>query len=376
MRRLGIEAAEQRRGEGGEARGHGAAVCPSRAGLGSAVDGPGAARDNQGEKAREEIGVKGPAFLLAGILLFALNDANSKLLSGQYGLGQVLLLRYTMLLPAFLLARLLMPGFGGPIATRHPRLQAIRACTMMVSAGGFFLGFRHLPLGEGYLVFFTAPFLTLALAALVLREAVPRAAWAWCAMGFAGVLLAVAPKLGGVEGPLSGYLIILVSTTAFAVNQTLNRRLRGEAGMAGLVLWPSLLGLALFGPMAALAWVPGPPLDMMRMLANGLLAGGAVLCTAAAFRHADAARLAPWGFAALPVSVLLDIAFWGRWPDLALLLGGAVVVFACVMSERARRRALPQSMPAQSIPAGNTWAPSAPSGSGVTERTAESGKAP
>ena len=89
---------------------------------------------------------------------------------------------------------------------------------MMISAASFFLAFRQLPLAEGYLVFFTAPFLTLALSALVLREAVPRAAWVWCLVGFGGVLLAVAPKLGGGGGPLAGYLAVFIGTA----------RLRGD----------------------------------------------------------------------------------------------------------------------------------------------------
>ena len=320
--------------------------------------------------------MRGPALLLAGIALFCLLDANSKLLSGHYGLGQVIFLRYAMLLPAFLLARRLRPGFGGPLASRHPGLQALRAGSMMLSAAGFFLGFQRLPLAEGYLVFFTAPFLTLALAALVLREAVPRVAWLWCLVGFGGVLLAVAPKLGGGGGPLAGYLAILLGTTAFAVNQTLNRRLRGEPGLVGVILWPSLLGLLAYGPAAALHWVPTPPAELARLLLNGLLAGSAVVCTAAAYRHADAARLGPWGFAALPISVGLDLGIWGRWPDAAMLLGGAVVVGACLMSERARQRGLAEAGAAQGIPAGKAWLPSAPIGSGTTARTAESGKAP
>ncbi|MBL6459178.1 DMT family transporter [Belnapia sp. T6] len=311
--------------------------------------------------------------MLAGIMLFSVNDANSKLLSGHYGLGEVLFLRYVMLLSAFLLARGIRPGFGGPLATRHPALQALRTCSMMVSAAGFFLGFRYIPLAEGYLFFFTAPLLTLIFASLMLGEKVAPAAWGWCLLGFGGVLLAVAPKLGGgAGGPWQGYAAVTVATIAFALNQTLNRKLRVEPGLVGVILWPSLLGLPLFGGLLGLAgWETPPAFDLFRMLANGLLAGGAVVCTAAAYRHADAAQLGPWGFAALPLSVALDIAIWGHHPDLAMLLGGVVVVFACLMSERARRQGL-----AQSMPGGKTWAPSAPSGSGVTARTAESGRLP
>lgn len=283
--------------------------------------------------------MKGPALVLAGIVMFSLLDANSKLLSGQYGVGQVILMRHAVLVPAFLLARALRPGFGGPLRTTRPGLHAIRIAAMTISAASFFLAFRHLPLAEGYLVFFTAPLLTLILSAAVLRETVPRAAWFWCLMGFGGVLLAVAPRLGGDGGPASGYLAVSIGTVAFAVTQTVNRRLRSEPGLAGVVLWPGLAGLLVFGPLALQDWVPAPPPDLLRLGLNGLLAGGAVVLTAAAYRHADAARLGPYGFAALPVSVALDLTVWEVLPSLSTLAGGSVVVFACAMSERARRAA-------------------------------------
>ena len=149
----------------------------------------------------------------------------------------------------------------------------------MASAACFFLAFLRLPLAEGYLVFFTGPFMTLALSALVLRERVPLAAWGWCAAGFAGVALAVLPRLGAGEGggeAALGYLAVLAGTFAFSVTQTVNRGLRNEAGPARILFWPSLLGLLLYGPLAARDWVEPPPLDLAMLAANGVLAGAAV----------------------------------------------------------------------------------------------------
>ncbi|WP_240048204.1 DMT family transporter [Crenalkalicoccus roseus] len=314
--------------------------------------------------------MKGPALLLAGIVVYGLLDANNKLLSGQYGLGQVIAFRYLVLIGLFLAARAVWRGAFGPIGTTRPWLHLLRALSMMVGAAGFFLAFRQLPLAEGYLVFFTAPFMTLALAATVLRERVPPAAWAWCAVGFAGVLLAVAPKLTG-GGPLLGYLSVLMGTASFAVTQTVNRMLRDEPGIARILFWPSLLGILLYGPFALRDWVAPPPLHLAMLAASGVLAGAAVALTAAAFRHADAARLGTYGYAALPVSVALDLLIWGTPPDPMTLLGGAVVVVACLMSERARLRAAGYGKPG-----GKRWAPSAPSGRAATERTAESGSGP
>ena len=284
--------------------------------------------------------MKGPAFLLSGIVLFSLLDANNKLLSGQYGVGQAAVVRYAVLLAIFLAARAVRRGAFGPVTTDRPGLHLARTASMMVSVAGFYLGFRHLPLAEGYLVFFTAPFLTLALAALVLRERVPPAAWLWCAVGFGGVLLSVLPKLGaGGGGAAVGYVAILCGTASFAVTQTVNRMLRHEPGLARILFWPSVAGVALYGPLAWRDWVPPPLPDAMQLMAGGLLSGAAVLCTALAFRSADAARLGPWNYAALPVAVLLDLLIWGAWPDPLTVAGGAVVVLACLLSERARRRA-------------------------------------
>lgn len=313
--------------------------------------------------------MKGPALLLAGIAVYGLLDANNKLLSGQYSLGQVIALRYLVLLGLFLLARLVRRDAFGPVTTARPGLHLLRALAMMVAAAGFFLGFRHLSLAEGYLVFFTAPFFTLALAATTLRERVPAAAWGWCAVGFAGVLLAVAPKLGADGGGSAfGYLAVLAGTVGFAVTQTVNRSLRAEPGIARVLFWPSVLGVLLYGPLALRDWVTPAPLECAQLAASGVLAGVAVVLTAAAFRHSDAARLGPYGYAALPVSVVLDLLIWGAWPDPFTLAGGAVVVAACLMSERARLHAASRG-PSR----GKAWAASGPSPGRAAERAAEGG---
>jgi drug/metabolite transporter (DMT)-like permease len=314
--------------------------------------------------------VKGPTLLLAGIVSFSLLDATGKLLSGTYPLAQAISIRWAVVILLILAAKAVVREAGGPLGTAMPRLHLLRGFVMVFSAAGFYLGFRRIPLAEGYLVFFTAPFMTLALTPWLLKERVPAAAWLWSAVGFGGVLVSVLQKLGA-GGSVAGYLFILLGTSCFALTQVLNRLMRREPGWARLAFWAALFGLLVYAPIAAAQWVPPTPLTWTMLMANGVFAGGGVILTAAAYRVSDAARLGPFGFAALPCSVLLDLAVWGRAPDLATILGGVIVVFACVMSERARRRAA-----LQGIAAGKRWSPSAPSGSRVTDRTAESGSAP
>jgi drug/metabolite transporter (DMT)-like permease len=282
----------------------------------------------------------GPALMLGGIGLFALLDANSKLLSPHFPVGQVLFCRFATILLAVALLRALRPGAGGPVGTAHPWLHLLRAAAMLGSAVFFFLAFRLLPLAEGYLVFFTAPFMTLALAATALGERMPRPAWAWSGVGFLGVAVALAPGFWGAEGEraMEGYLFAFLGTLCYSTVFTVNRQLRGERGVARLLVWPSLLGLAATAPLAAAEWVAPGPVQAVQLMLNGPLVAAATLALAAAFRHADAARLAPLEFSGLLWSVGFDLLFWQRAPATASIWGGAIVVLACVMSERAQRR--------------------------------------
>jgi drug/metabolite transporter (DMT)-like permease len=308
--------------------------------------------------------------LLAGTVSFSLLDAITKLVSGSYPLAQAIGVRWLVVLLLFGALRAAAPGIGGPLRTAMPGLHLLRSAVMVCSAAGFFMGFRQVPLAEGYLVFFTAPFMVLALSPLLLKEKVPAAAWFWSAVGFGGVLVSVAQKLGD-GGSITGYLFILLGTTCFAITQALNRMLRAEAGWARLLFWGALFGLLAYGPLAVAQWVPPSAGELALLAVAGIFASGGVVLSATAYQVSDPARLGPYGFAALPISVLLDRAIWGTMPTLATLLGGCIVVFACIMSERARRSAA-----AQGMEGGKTCAPSAPSGSGVTPRTAESGSAP
>ncbi|WP_237214726.1 DMT family transporter [Falsiroseomonas oryziterrae] len=283
--------------------------------------------------------ILGPLLMLLGIGCFGLLDAASKLLSAEHTVWQVLLVRFTTILAVVFALRMIRPGWGGAIATRHPRIHLARALAMLGSASCFFMAFTHLPLIEGYLVFFTSPFMVLALTPWVLRERVPAAAWGWVGLGFAGVAIGLAPGLaGGVGGALTGYAWAFAGTLCYSAVFVLNRSLRHETGVARVLVWPTLLGfVVMLGPGLA-TWTAPDALALGLMVMNGLIVGVATVALAEAFRHADAARLAPFGYSGLVWSLSFDLALWGHLPGWPMVAGATVVVLACVMSERAAGR--------------------------------------
>ncbi len=278
--------------------------------------------------------------MLAGLGLFAVLDANSKHLSGSYPVEQVILIRHVVLVALLLAARAIWRGAGGPLATAHPARSLARAAAMLGAAVFFFLAFRSLPLADGYLVFFTAPFMTLGLAAWILRERMPAAAWGWAAVGFGGVVIAMLPDLRA-GGAWLAYGYAFLGTICHAVVMTANRGLRHEGGFARLVLWPAALAIPILLPFAIADWRPAPLHDLMALAANGVLAGVANLCMAVAFRHASAARLAPLEYSALVWAVLFDVLFWQDWPGVWTLAGALVIIAACIMSQRAAQAGRP-----------------------------------
>jgi drug/metabolite transporter (DMT)-like permease len=282
---------------------------------------------------------KGPALMLAGIGLFGLLDAISKTLAAEHSVWQVLLVRFMTILAVVAVLRGVRPGWGGSLTTRHPRIHVVRAVVMLGSATFFFLAFSHLPLIEGYLVFFTSPFVVLILTALTLREKVPGAAWRWAAVGFGGVAIGLAPGLaGGLGGAAIGYLWAFCGTLCYSLVFVLNRSLRHEPGVARVLLWPALFGFAVMLAPGVLHWRTPEPFALALMVANGVIVGLATVALAEAFRHASAARLAPFGYSGLVWSTTFDLVIWGHLPGSAMAAGAAVVVFACVMSERAAAR--------------------------------------
>jgi drug/metabolite transporter (DMT)-like permease len=155
-------------------------------------------------------------------------------------------------------------------------------------------------------------------------------------MGFLGVIVAMAPGLSAA-GPWGAYAWAFLGTMTYAGFLTISRVLRAEQGAARLIFWSSgPLFLAIL-PFAMAEWVMPDAYDWLALILNGLFAGGATLALALAFSIDRAARLAPLEFSSLVFALLLDAAIWHLWPGSWTLAGAAIVVFACLMSERATR---------------------------------------
>jgi drug/metabolite transporter (DMT)-like permease len=277
--------------------------------------------------------VRGVVLMVVGIALFALTDVTTKWLSAGYGAAQVIAIRCGT---ALLVAGPLAWRQGG-IAPRRLPLHLLRGVLIVTAAFAFFHAFARLPLFDAYVVSFTAPFMTMALAIPVLGEQVGAAAWAWAGLGFGGVMIAVAPGLTG-GGAVIGYGAALIGTASYAGMKIVTRRLGTGEGLAAAMAVPAGLGVVVAGPLAAATWVAPPAADAALLVLNGALWGVGNAVVTAAVRAAEAARIAPIDFTAMVWAVVFDAMFFDARPGPAELAGAAVVVLACLGHQHDQRR--------------------------------------
>src|SRR5512144_197447 len=225
--------------------------------------------------------LRGMLSMLLAVATFALMDAALKTLTPHYPPMQVAALRGLSSLPLVTLWVLID---GGPRQLLRVRwsLHLLRGLLSIVMLGAFAYALRTLPLAETYSLFFVAPLIITALAALILHERVDWRGWTAIVTGFCGTLIVLRPTGAGVL-TLAG-LAVLVSATGYSISAIAVRVLGRRDSTQAMVFW-MLLMLSVFATALAWhGWVPIRPEDW------GVIAALAVTGAVGQYAITDAFR--------------------------------------------------------------------------------------
>src|SRR5271169_5088269 len=167
----------------------------------------------------------GVVLYLAGIAMFAVNDALGKWLVADYGVGQLMLLR--SIGAGFVLAPLIVSLRIKFIDPRRPGLQALRVLCAATDTFAFYYATRYMPLADVMTFYMATPLIVTALSAPLLGEKVERFRWIAVWIGFVGVLIALrpSPHMFSWAAPIA-----LFGATTFALSRTITRELRASTG--------------------------------------------------------------------------------------------------------------------------------------------------
>ena len=268
--------------------------------------------------------MRGVVCMLLGVILLVLNDALIKTLTLGYPVGQLLFLRGLFVIPWVLM---LAHRAGGPRALRviNIRGQAWRGACVIAGSFLFVSGLRHLPLADAVAISFTGPLFITAMAPYALGERVGWRRRGAVLAGFLGVLIMARP---GGEALQWAVLLPLGAALCGGVRDLITRRIaRSETTVSMLFVTTSVVMLAGLATVP-LGWAPLRAADLWTFAASGVLVAGAHYLMIEAFRHGEAALVAPFKYSTMVWAVLFGYLFFGELPDTWTLAGAAVVVLA------------------------------------------------
>jgi drug/metabolite transporter (DMT)-like permease len=208
-----------------------------------------------------------------------------------------------------------------------------------VGVSSMFLWFACLaliPLPEALAIGYASPLIMVVLAALVLGETVRIYRWSAVLVGFAGILIILAPRLSfGTEALASagsremwGALTALASAFTAAVAMVLIRRLITTERTPSIVVYFSLIasGFALLS--LPWGWVVPNLWEASLLVFAGLLGGFGQILMTESYRHADASTIATFDYSGMIWGLLVGFFLFGETADATVLIGMAIVIAA------------------------------------------------
>jgi S-adenosylmethionine uptake transporter len=304
----------------------------------------------------------GIAFVLAGMLAISVNDMTIKQLSGDYPLHQIVFTRAVIAL-VLLLVVVRIEGGWSLLRSHQPWQHMLRGLLVVASNMGYFLALAVIPLADATALFFAAPLFITVLSIPLLGEKVGPLRLGAVVVGFIGVIVMQRPWASdaALDAPRIVLLLPVFAALTYALMQLMTRRLGSTTRASALAVYIQFMFLVVSSGFWLIAgdgrfaegvqspslqfllraWIWPAPVDWLPLLWLGTSSAVVGYCLSQAYRLADAATVAPFEYAALPLAV-----FWGwlRWSDLpdpavwigmALIVGSGLFVF---LRERHRTR--------------------------------------
>jgi len=263
-------------------------------------------------------------------LLFAVMSALVRFLGEKYPVGQIVFYRSAFAILPVVLIYAWRNELSAAVRTLRPLGHVGRG---LISICGMFCNFSalaRLPIVDATAISFAAPLITVALAAIFLKERVRIYRWSAVIVGFIGILVMLGPHFD-----LAAYSTATVTTlglgfaiggafcNAGSVIQT--RRLTETettssivfyfsliCALAGLATWP----LSRLLPAWGLDWLEPTWPELAALVIVGLCGGLAHILLTESYRWAPASVVAPFDYTAMVWAFLLGYFFFNELPTI------------------------------------------------------------
>lgn len=265
----------------------------------------------------------GIGLMLAGIFIFALNDALGKWLIATYSVGQLLLIRSVAAL-VFLAPLIRREGWAPFAQAPRPLIQFLRPVFATAEVACFYWALAYMPLADVMTFYLAGPIYVTAISPFLLGEHVGWRRWLAVLAGFAGVMIALNPA-GLVLTPAT--LVAIAGSISFSILMVCTRLVPGTSDV--VLVTTQTVGALLFGLVVApFAWTPLRWSDGVLLILLGVTAMVAHMCINRSLKIAPATVVVPYQYTTIVWAILLGYFIFADIPTLPMLAGAATIIAA------------------------------------------------
>lgn len=297
--------------------------------------------------------LRGITLKICSVIVFIAMSALIKSTADRIPPGEAVFFRSFFAMPVIVawlaLRGELRTGFG----TANPLGHVWRGVMGTLAMGLGFAGLGYLPLPDVTAIGYAAPLLTVIFAAMFLGEEVRAFRISAVALGMAGVMIVLWPRLsltGRAElgtAEALGAMLVLGGAVFAALAQVFVRKLVQTERTPAIVFWFSMTATLLSLLTLPYGWALPTASEAALLVLAGLMGGVGQILLTSSYREADASVIAPFDYASMLFALVIGYTVFGEVPTLTMLAGAALVITAGILIiwrerklglERARQR--------------------------------------
>ncbi|MEI4471288.1 DMT family transporter [Frigidibacter sp. MR17.24] len=296
---------------------------------------------------------------VASVMLFVVMQGIVKYASSEVPTGEILFFRSVFAIPVIVVWMAMTGHLADGWRTADPLGHFWRGFAGGASAGMSFAALGLLSFPEVTAIYYAAPLFVVILAAMFLGERVRAFRLFTVALGLAGVLIVLAPRLeslgtGQVAGPQAlGAMLTLMAALCGALAQVFIRKMVAVETTSSIVFWFSVTCTVLSLTTLPWGWVMPGPVTFAALVVAGIIGGIAQVLLTSSYRYADASIIAPFEYASMIFALGAGWLIWSEVPSLQTLGGAALIMSAGILIIlRERRLGLERARARRSMTAG------------------------
>ena len=278
--------------------------------------------------------LRGMALKLCAVFLFVIMASLIKASSDVVPPGEGVFFRSFFALPVIIGWLALSGDLRTGLKTNNPWGHLFRGMFGVCAMAFAFAGLGLLPLPEVTVLGYAAPIMTVVFAAFVLGERIRLIRISAVFLGLIGVVIVMLPQLGNESlGTAArwGVALVLLSATLRAMAHVYIRKLVQKETTSSVVFYFAMTASCLSLLTSPFGWVWPDTITAAQLIGAGLVGGVAQILLTSAYKHAEAAFLAPVDYASILFALVIGYTVFNEIPTVQTVIGAAVIIAAGVL---------------------------------------------